>query len=211
MGKKDSFKQGFSKLQVIILVLLLILGGLGAWYWRSQESKKSSQKSQNQTITPKTPSPSQSKSSSPDTTPQVSDETADWQIYSNENYNFSFKYPSGYLVESEDTQSVKGLQILTLKISNQSLSESPLLTLYVDNPGMTAYPSNVRYKIQKVGSGITLTDRQADGNGGDSILIVAGPGDLDGNTYWFQFSYKAGGNDLESEFKNIISTFRLTI
>lgn len=76
-------------------MVLLVIGGIAGAYYLGKNTNKT-------TLTPQPTS--QVKSSSPTPEPNGSTETANWKVYTNQKYKFSFKYPENWYVLDQADQ-----------------------------------------------------------------------------------------------------------
>jgi len=86
-------QKGFANI-VLILIIVVLAGAAGYLYWTSKTAKPVEQgRTINTQLPQQTPSPQTNNTVTPPSQ-KPSDETANWETYTNSQYGFSFRYPS---------------------------------------------------------------------------------------------------------------------
>lgn len=128
-------QKGFAPILIILSIVLLLGVAGGVYYFGKSQTPK-----------PQTPQPTITPSPTPDAShaPTGAGETANWKIYNNQKYQFTFKYPTNWqLIEKGDSGAITvslyppdvdlqklspddpqiGVQILTSPIPSGNLSQ----------------------------------------------------------------------------------------
>lgn len=149
----------------------------------------------------------------------IEDETANWRTYFNENLSFSFKYPTNWIMKEDTLPDIPRETMASeyLYISNDLMSESPGLILYVNPAGFGVIPPDIEYELAPTEeNGVKIINRteippfdeEGPTNIDGIVVIFCKTVRLGANTYSFEFVFKEGGKDFEPVFNQMLSTFR---
>lgn len=132
----------------ITLIIVAVIGaGFFAWYYLMGPGKKIETKTS--TTTPSTTTtPTTTTTTAPSTTTNTA--TADWQIFDEEGYGFSFKYPKTWIISSKTNEPLAGNPSITqkqIKIKNDQGNEYQL-----DNPA-----KDLDFEDLELGNSKTIT------------------------------------------------------
>ncbi len=90
-------QSGFTSAIIILIVAIVVVaGGVGYYFYKTSQEQKEAKKTKSE---------------------QIVDETADWNIYQNEEYGFKMKYPEDWRIEEAiiaDSEELKPLSVFTL-------------------------------------------------------------------------------------------------
>ena len=189
-------QQGFSVVAVIIIVLAVIAGGLYVYQ----------------------------KSLAPVTNTNITDPTADWQTYRNDEYGFEFKYPKSFSLKDGLNEVYPGTGFFAVGIKNESVSENPNWSFSINGQPCYQDEPQLVYVVKKDSDGtVDIAQQrsqeggviQVDGSlGGDpssSNLSFVTAGLIEGDrAYRWCGAYERGGENYQSLFGQILSTFRFT-
>jgi len=101
-------------------------------------------------------------------------------------------------------------------MTNPSTSETPTLRFEIDPDDYGPLFPDKTYQITETDSGRLSIDSVSDTRGENSndgkTLIISGLLQADnGHNYYWQFSFNDGGQDMESVFRQILSTFKFIL
>lgn len=146
---------------------------------------------------------------------------SDWQTFTNDVYGFSFQYPSNWQVENNTLPKKDRTTVSRSNenfiVANHSIEEYPKLTLWVNPLGFGVLPPDITYELSlDSDKSITVVSRKIipEYKGGgmsndDGVVVIRPkPTQLGFNHYFFLFSFNEGGEDFESIFNQILSTFK---
>lgn len=126
-------KKIFKILFFIFLGLFLIIASIYLYLWvkSDQQPQNSQTETQNQITENITPTITQTPTSIPIT---VTDETKDWQTYTNSTFNYSIKYPNNWSVAQGHTYAVDDLESTKNKsIEIVNNNQKIVMQIYVDS------------------------------------------------------------------------------
>ena len=114
--------------------------------------------------------------------------TSDWQIYSNPQLGFEFKYPSGYKIK-EDNLPLERIEFTgpndSLKIVNELVAEKPKFTLFFNPDGFGPFFPDIVYKYEQEGSVLVFSEKEI--NDPNDYMLEPNEND-EGNGVWIQAS-----------------------
>ncbi len=181
-------KPFFSTKIILLIMLLLILLGVGGTYFSLNSKPKP------------LPAGRQANPISPTSVPTPTpDPTANWKTYTNTNYKYSFKYPSGYLLTSDNPDSVF-LSSAENKITFAAGSvEIPLPDSNCD-----------KSKNFNLGGKKTLYSKCTSNTDSSGIIAVGGNNGDKYDNVPVLVIYNFKGIPEENIFNQILSTFKFT-
>lgn len=158
-----------------------------------------------------TPIPTETPTPIPTT---ATDETQDWQTYKNDEYGFSLKYPSNYVIRNTDTK--MGADLLFFYKSpydSNSMSSVPMVTISVENKLDLDIDS--WYKKMNKDSIFSGTVKHIQVNGIGCLKYEGSIGESTGTIIYIPhsnmvFSFASSNNSNIDGFTEIYSTFAFT-
>lgn len=198
--------QGGSSTMKWLLIILVIIIVLGGGYWAYVKYGKTSA-----TTSTTSPSPATSLKVSPSTSAAVSPTAystvpADWKTYTNEQFGFSFKYPSE-LTKEKDNVSNQATDVVFKKGSDTTM----IIRIYSgsnDGHGGATYFEVARSAQKTFPAGTSDEFVFPNGNGfGETRAYIAERFIKNSVVYAFEFYGKTQLSDQDSQ---ILSTFQFT-
>ena len=205
-------KNGF--VSIIIVVLLAIIGIVGVYYLSGlAQSKKIQVKTINEAVQPTRliTSPTPKLTITPIIISPITqldpDKTANWEVYTSDQFGFTFKYPG--VLDLYNSSSDDYIMLL-----NDDYSAG--LTIKIDPEGFSPDPENYTYKLEYFeDKGIYIREIRENtdvekwrGNKDRRIIIFAPKVNI--KNHWYYISYTCSKNDLNCRetFEQILSTFK---
>jgi len=144
------------------------------------------------------------------------DETVNWNVYSNDKYKVSFKYPSNFKIVTDEVrfEYPNGKEWYRLEIADETKTERLLMSFEVDPDGYGPFFPDREYKIEETESGqikivdIITIEEVENLNDGHTWIKLDLIESRNGNAYFIQFIFKESGKDFIPIFDQILSTFK---
>ena len=114
------FKNGFSTILIVVIVLVVIAIGVLAWQYWPEEVEQEPIVGQDQVEIDQSVVEDELISN------EVIDETANWQIYRNEEYGFEVKYPKNYLISENTKQTENRLSFISFTNEKYNPLDGPV-------------------------------------------------------------------------------------
>jgi len=140
---------------------------------------------------------------------------ADWKTYSNNDYGFSFKYPSQFtledkLVKPEESSTASNY----LRIKDDTAEEEPFLTIYLNPDGFGPFFPDIEYTIElSPEDTIEIVKKEnsppSEYNSASSKFIITSITKLGTHDYWFMYEFNEGSSDLTWIFDQILYNFHI--
>jgi len=221
-------KKNTQKLFVILTIVVILLIGLGIYLFTKKPNKiANNQIPSINVVTENKTAIKSTQKQSPD------DETKSWKTYSNNQYNFEFKYPNNWTIDSSDYSLFKnGKFVITL--NNPEIRQNTIISIQIISPGNDDLK---KYAREEAGVGIPVSIESEENiitkNGIPALYTIINDTSYTDHEYvignnklilWFNFreisrSFSPGGTEAISEtklteylpiYKNIINSVKFT-
>jgi len=145
-------------------------------------------------------------------------DTTGWRTYKSEKYGFEFSYPPNFQITTDKIEQQyinhpRGFNWYRVEMTNPSVLEMPTLRFEIDPDGYGPFFPDKTYQMTETDSGRLSIDsvseiKSENSNDGKTLIIPSLLQADSGHNYYWQFSFNSGGQDLESLFRQILSTFK---
>lgn len=211
-------QKGFVLIVLLVIITVVVIGG-GVYFYKKNKTVNTTVDVSVQdttTIQNNTNATDKKVNTNTSSSPAIT-----WKTYTNTKYKFSFSYPSNYklvtdAVKMDYDKNTIGEEWYRVELSDNVASERPVLLFEVNPDGYGPIFADKTYKVQANSKGgfsiLSVQTYTPDEYTKDGQMIITVPSTRfsDGNTYYFRFSFNESGNNLESIFKQIVTSFRLT-
>lgn len=151
----EFMKKGFAQ-KILVIIAALIVGG-GVFYFLMKSEK----------IAPTTQNPSASNSQATPSTTQ--DIAANWKAYHNEQYGFSFKYPSDYTIQDGKPNSIT-VGNWFVWIQNPNQQTVTVVNVFKSNLLLEAFAENEKQQMMAGGYSVDKDGQPATVNGLPALI-----------------------------------------
>jgi hypothetical protein len=146
---------------------------------------------------------------------------ANWKVYNNDFWNFSFKHPDDWTIiedkapknASETIYGESGaMQSLLVGINSNNLKPTPSLKIWIDPTGFGPFFPNKRFDVQQTENGFSIIKEEQQGENADPDLyqILVSDSGQTGQHKFFMLANQAMAEQLgwDDTVKAILATFQ---
>lgn len=140
-----------------------------------------------------------------------------WETYTNEDYNFKFQHPKGWLVFNElPPVGEKGTASQHLEVCDKSLPEDPCLKLHVNPAGFGFPVPDYEYSVSVQNNQVSIDKKEfvppKEGVGptnkdGDTIVLTQL--ETENNSFIFMFRQNQCGQEYRKVFDKMLKSFKI--